>query len=91
MDMNTLITNPRAHRAQWINKNPQALVQNGGLLSLKDLERWACDICMAPLDPDKPIHALDDLSLCGKCLAKCAPQGTDFADCQCTGCSPKKL
>ena len=62
--MNTLITNPRAHRAQWINKNPQALIENGGLLSLKDLERWACDICMAPLDPDKPINALDDMSLC---------------------------
>lgn len=88
--MNTLILNPRAHREEWTKQNPQALLENGGLFSRLDLARWACDLCMAELDPDKPIHALDDMSLCDKCLANCAPQGTDFADCQCAGCSPKK-
>lgn len=84
--MNTLITNPRAHRAAWVQAHPSALIENGGLFSRADLDRWACDICMAPLDADKPIKALDDMSLCSACLAKCAPEGTDFSPCDCTAC-----
>lgn len=84
--MNTLIANPRAHRAAWVKKHPKSLIENGGLFSREDLARWACDLCMAPLDPDKPIKSLDDLSLCEKCLSRTAPAGTDFALCECEGC-----
>lgn len=84
--MNTLITHPRAHRARWIKAHPQAMIENGGMLSRADLERWSCDLCMAPLDPDKPIKSLDDLSLCPACEQKSAPPGTDYALCQCEGC-----
>lgn len=83
--MNTIITNPRAHREAWLRAHPGVLIENGGLLRREDLARWACDRCMAPLDPDKWIKALggpEGVSLCDKC----APE-TDYARCQCTGCS----
>lgn len=85
--MNTLITNPAAHRAQWVKRHPQMLVENGGLFSAADLARWACDICMARLDPSKPIKCVggpEGHSVCDKC----APAG-DYALCECEGCKPK--
>jgi hypothetical protein len=82
--MDILITNPRAHREAWVRRNPQCLIEHGGIVSHEDLERWACDICMAPLDPDQPIRCLggpEGRSLC----ERCAPAG-DYALCQCEGC-----
>lgn len=90
--MNTLILNPRAHRAEWVSRNPQALIENGGLLSRADLESWACDICMSPLDPDKPIVMVGGLnghSLCPACRLKAGVLPTDAADCTCSGCKPR--
>lgn len=86
--MNILITNPRGHRAAWVRKNPSSLGENGGLFSAEDLTRWACDLCMAPLDAEHPIHALDGMSLCPACLAKCAPHGTDYQPFDRGGCQP---
>ena len=86
--MNLIIINPRGHRAAWVRQHPSAMVENGGLLSAEDLERWACDLCMATLDAGKPIKALDDMSLCPACLTKTAPDGTDFSPCDCEGCAP---
>lgn len=85
--MNILITKPRAHRNEWVKRNPQAMIENGGILSHEDLERWACDKCMAQLDPDKPIPVIggpEGMSLCPACAA---PFGWDFTDCTCPGCN----
>lgn len=87
--MNTLITDPRAHRALWVRQHPRALRENGGLLSAEDLARWACDICMVPLDPDRPIKVIggpEGTSVCDRC----APAG-DYATCQCQGCQPPAI
>lgn len=84
--MNTLIINPRAHRETWARANPQSMIEHGGILSPEDLARWACDVCMAPLDPGKPIMVVggsEGMSVC----EKCAPQFEDaIAPCQCEGC-----
>lgn len=91
--MNTLIINPRGHRAEWAKANPQALIENGGLLSADDLSRWACDLCMAQLDPSRPIFCLggpEGYSLCQRCTAR-QPQedlrlGITVEFCQCDAC-----
>lgn len=84
--MNTLITNPRGHRAAWVRRNPRSLLENGGFLSEKDLARFVCDVCMAPLDPDKPVkvlHGPHGMSVC----EKCEPAGVEYERCGCEGCS----
>lgn len=87
----TRIRFPRAHRREWARLHPQAMIEHGGLLSLADLERWACDRCMATLDPDKPIvttGGADGISLCFDCLLKQLDgQTPDVAECKCAGCS----
>lgn len=64
-----LITNPREHRAAWIKANPQALVENGGLLCAEDLARFACDACMADLNADGPHKCVDGMTLCNPCYS----------------------
>lgn len=88
--MNTLIVNPRGHRAEWAKAHPQALIENGGLLSAGDLSRWACDLCMSPLDPDQPIFCLggpEGKSLCVACIKAMKPEDRRVDEiCQCEGC-----
>jgi hypothetical protein len=87
--MNALITHPRAHRALWTRNHPEAMIEHGGLLSSDDLARWACDICMAPLDPENPIFCVggpEGHSLCPDCLAKLPELDRAAAPCDCPGC-----
>lgn len=79
-----IITNPRGHRSAWAAAHPRALIENGGILSKEDLDRWACDLCMAPLDPSKPIPVIDDFSLCQSCAAK--HDIKTWPHCRCVGC-----
>lgn len=87
-----IITKPRAHRALWAKNNPQAMVRQGGLLSPEDLERWACDICSAPLDPDGLIPVIgrspEGHSLCPKCAA--SHDVRTWPTCGCEGCRSKR-
>lgn len=85
--MLTRIRFPRAHRREWARQHPNAMIGHGGLLSAGGLARWACDACMAPLDPDRPILVLggaEGQSLCTRCALPHRHQPT--ADCRCPGC-----
>lgn len=86
-----LITHPRAHREDWINRHPHSLIENGGILSRSDLARWACDKCMAPLNPERPIRVIggsEGLSMCDTCAP--SPAQVEYTDCTCPGCKSQR-
>lgn len=87
MSDGVIINNPRAHRDEWARQHPASMIEHGGILSREDLARWACDTCMAPLNPEQPIPALggpEGQSLCPACAMQHHTE--TWPECSCAGC-----